>query len=172
MDSFTIKPVSLDQLDALQRISVNTFVASYGHLNKPDNLQLHLDRNLNLEQLSAEVLHPDMMFFFGFVHDQLAAYSKLNVGQGQTEDYGPDFLEIERIYVLEHYHGNGYGRLLIEHAISQARALNKSSVWLGVWQKNPKAIAFYKHLGFKKTGTHTFTVGGDPQTDWVMQYNL
>jgi ribosomal protein S18 acetylase RimI-like enzyme len=41
-------------------------------------------------------------------------------------------------------------------------------VWLGVWERNPKAIAFYKKFGFREVGAHVFPLGSDPQRDVVM----
>jgi ribosomal protein S18 acetylase RimI-like enzyme len=172
MERLRIKSVTIADLDLLQEISVSTFKANYGHLNEPENLQLHLVQNLSQEQLAAELHHPQMMFFFGLVGNQLAAYTKLNVGNGQTEDYGHDHLEVERIYVRDQQQGKGYGRQMLEHAVSVAQSLKKSFVWLGVWEKNPRAVQFYKHLGFAVMGTHTFTVGNDPQTDFVMKLRL
>ena len=172
MERLRIESVTIADLDLLQEISVSTFKSNYGHMNQPENLQLHLVQNLSQEKLTAELHHPHMMFFFGLVGNELAAYTKLNVADGQTEDYGHDHLEVERIYVRDHMQGNGFGRQMLEHAFSIAQDLEKTTVWLGVWEKNPRAVQFYKHLGFTVTGTHTFTVGNDPQTDFVMKLRL
>lgn len=172
MEQLFIEPISTKLLEDLHRISVHTFRSNYGHLNTPENLQQHIDQHLSKERLKTELEHPEMRFFFAWVDGKIVGYSKLNFGQGQTEDYGEDQLEIERIYVLEEYQGNGYGGALIQHAEQQAKALGKSIIWLGVWEKNPRAIAFYEHIGFRKIGKHTFQVGQDPQTDWVMRLSL
>ena len=49
-----------------------------------------------------------------------------------------------------------------------ARTLGTDALWLGVWERNPRAQAFYRTCGFAVVGTHTFVVGSDPQTDHVM----
>jgi len=41
-------------------------------------------------------------------------------------------------------------------------------VWLGVWEQNNRALAFYQKFGFKKTGDHIFCVGDDPQRDVIL----
>ena len=41
-------------------------------------------------------------------------------------------------------------------------------MWLGVWERNPRAIAFYLKAGFVQVGSHVFMVGSDRQTDWVL----
>ena len=82
---------------------------------------------------------------------------------------GPDSLEVERIYVLAKYHKQGLGKALLNHAHDIALKLNKGKIWLGVWEKNDNAIGFYKKQGFKKTGSHSFFMGDDKQTDIIAE---
>ncbi|MFZ7104369.1 MAG: GNAT family N-acetyltransferase [Peptococcaceae bacterium] len=81
-------------------------------------------------------------------------------------------LEIERIYVEKEFQGNGLGRVLMNKAIDTACAREKAYIWLGVWERNDKAISFYKKSRFYKTGTHSFFMGSEEQTDFVMRKNL
>jgi diamine N-acetyltransferase len=46
------------------------------------------------------------------------------------------------------------------------------TVWLGVWEHNPRAIAFYEKWGFEKFGAHDFLLGTDLQTDILMKKKL
>lgn len=81
-------------------------------------------------------------------------------------------MEIERIYVAKEFQGKGLGRRLMTYAISAAMQRKKAYVWLGVWEKNEKALAFYRKNGFYQIGTHTFVMGDDPQTDYIMRKDL
>lgn len=81
-------------------------------------------------------------------------------------------MEIARIYALQSYIGKGVGSALMKKCIDQACELNKEIIWLGVWEKNQKAIHFYRKWGFEKFGTHIFILGDDPQTDWLMKKEL
>jgi len=47
--------------------------------------------------------------------------------------------------------------------------MKKNYVWLGVWEKNINAIAFYKRLGFYEDGRHPFKMGDELQTDFIMK---
>ena len=60
------------------------------------------------------------------------------------------------------------GARLLAACLDAARAAGATDLWLGVWQENPRAIAFYRKHGFEIVGEKTFVVGSDPQTDWVM----
>lgn len=54
-----------------------------------------------------------------------------------------------------------------------ARALlHKQYVWLGVWEKNERAILFYKKNSSYKASTHSFSMGEDQQADYIMRQDL
>jgi ribosomal protein S18 acetylase RimI-like enzyme len=81
-------------------------------------------------------------------------------------------MEIRRIYASSSHIGKGVGRELMQTSLAEARQRGCDCVWLGVWEKNPRAIDFYKRWGFVEVGTHIFTVGDDPQTDFIMELTL
>ena len=81
-------------------------------------------------------------------------------------------LEIERIYVKNQFQKHGFGKLLLDKAIENAKERNKQKIWLGVWEKNENAIAFYKKMGFVQTGAHSFYMGDEEQTDFIMSKTL
>ena len=61
---------------------------------------------------------------------------------------------------------------LLEHTISLAIEHGKKYVWLGVWEHNERAKRFYEKNGFYRIGAHSFVVGDDVQTDYVMRKDL
>jgi ribosomal protein S18 acetylase RimI-like enzyme len=81
-------------------------------------------------------------------------------------------LEIERIYVDRDFHGKHIGKQLLDKCFETARMNGVHVVWLGVWEHNPKALAFYKKWGFEKFGEHVFMLGNDAQTDWLMKKSV
>jgi ribosomal protein S18 acetylase RimI-like enzyme len=81
-------------------------------------------------------------------------------------------MEIERIYAIKEYVGKGPGAELMKACINEAGKRGCERIWLGVWEKNPRAIAFYKKWGFKEISTHTFLLGNDPQRDFIMELRL
>ena len=121
---------------------------------------------------SLELTDPDSTFYFLIQDGQLAGYLKLNVNDGQSEPMGPDYLEVERIYLKPSFQHLGLGKTMITFAEKQAIQAHKSKVWLGVWEHNENAKAFYHRLGFEKVGAHTFYMGDDPQTDFMMSKTL
>ena len=77
-------------------------------------------------------------------------------------------LELKRLYVTRAFHGRRVAQALMEAALELARTRGAKTMWLGVWERNPRAVAFYAKYGFARVGEHTFMLGGDAQTDWLL----
>lgn len=155
-------------LPDLQAISRETFTETFKEQNSPEHLNAYLEKAYNQEQLALELANPESKFYFVCSDDEVAGYLKINVGETQSEKMGYDSLEVERIYVKKKFHKQGLGKLLLEKAFEIAAELGKHKVWLGVWEENDNAIAFYKKKGFVQTGAHPFYMGDDKQIDLIM----
>lgn len=165
----TIRQCSLDDLKALQALSIETFNETFKDQNSPEVMQDYLDNAFSDDKLEQELSRTGSAFFFAMAVGEPAGYLKLNIDKAQSEDTGADTLEIERIYLSSRYHRNGLGKHLINHALANAAQHNKTRVWLGVWEKNKPAIGFYQKMGFVQTGTHIFQMGDEAQTDLIME---
>ena len=172
MEGLQLRKVESKDIDLLHHISVLTFVDTYAQDNKPENVAAHIAENLNETQLLSEIADSNSIFYFAELNDEVVGYIKLNKGKAQTESTYPTGGEIERIYVLPAFKGQGIGKKLFHQSVQQIREWNCELVWLGVWEKNKKALQFYKHMGMLEKGTHTFTVGDEDQTDFVMVLDL
>ncbi|AST91215.1 MULTISPECIES: GNAT family N-acetyltransferase [Sutcliffiella] len=163
-----IKQCTIDDLKPLQDISYVTFNETFKDQNSPENMKAYLEIAFNLEQLGNELSNPFSKFFFAYVNGEVAGYLKVNTNDAQSEEMGTDSLEIERIYIMSEFQKHGLGKLLYNKAIEIALEHNKEKVWLGVWEKNENAIAFYEKMGFVQTGAHAFIMGDEEQTDFIM----
>jgi ribosomal protein S18 acetylase RimI-like enzyme len=92
-------------------------------------------------------------------------YTKIKNGQTPKELKSARAIEIHRIYVLQEMIGQGIGKALMEKCLQIAQHQNYEVIWLGVWEKNTRAIEFYKKWGFKKFSSHIFRLGTEDQTD-------
>ncbi|WP_137597864.1 GNAT family N-acetyltransferase [Paucilactobacillus kaifaensis] len=163
-----IKRVTTADLPALRDISIKTFTDTFGEQNTAANMQAYLDKAYNKEQLLQELETLSAAFYFALVDGELAGYLKVNVDNAQSESMGADSLEVERIYILPQFKRQGLGKQLINYAIELAKNDNKRKVWLGVWEQNFAAQKFYQFLGFKRESEHSFYMGTDPQTDYII----
>lgn len=167
-----IQKCTLEELGPLQDISVETFYETFQSQNTPENMKAYLDRAFSLEQLGKELTHPSSEFHLIYSHDEIAGYLKINTDEAQSEKMGGDSLEIERIYIRSPFHKLGLGKQLLHKALDLAVERQKKKVWLGVWEKNENALAFYGKMGFVQTGTHQFVMGDEEQTDYLMTLTL
>jgi ribosomal protein S18 acetylase RimI-like enzyme len=85
---------------------------------------------------------------------------------------GNDRLELSRFYVDRPWHGRGVAQALMTATVREAARRGGETLWLGVWERNPRGIAFYRKCGFADVGTQTFVLGSDPQNDRVMALTL
>lgn len=108
-------------------------------------------------------------FYFLYFQNELAGYLKINIGKAQTELQNESALEIERIYVLQQFQGKQLGQALMQKAIDIAKQKKCTYLWLGVWEKNTKAISFYLKQGFVQFDRHVFKLGNDIQNDILMK---
>jgi len=159
-------------LSVLQSIAKSTFIATYRAFNTPENMRLYLEKHFSEKAIISQLNNPEVQFYLIEQDETTIGYIKLNKGNSQTESDYPNTLEIERIYVLSEFHGNGFGKLLLEKAIEVAKQDQLANVWLGVWDQNPKAIAFYERNGFSTFGVHEFLLGDDLQRDYMMKLDL
>jgi ribosomal protein S18 acetylase RimI-like enzyme len=168
----SIRKCTVKDLDSLCKISIETFYQTFADSNTEENMTAYLDTAYNKEKLYEELCNPDSSFFFIYVDESLAGYLKTNEYPSQTDINDIDSLELERIYILKEFQGAGLGQDLLEHTISIATEHGKKYIWLGVWEHNERAKHFYQKNGFYRIGAHSFVVGDDVQTDYVMRKDL
>ncbi|MBY0024104.1 GNAT family N-acetyltransferase [Paenibacillus polymyxa] len=163
---------SCEDVQILQEISIETFNDTFKDQNSPENMQAYLERAFNLKQLDKELANVSSEIFFIYFNEELAGYLKININDAQSEKMGDESLEVERIYIKNKFQKHGLGKHLLNKAIEIALGHHKKKVWLGVWEKNENAIAFYEKMGFVQTGAHSFYMGDEEQIDFIMTKTL
>jgi len=169
MKEVEIRRVTFNEINQLQKISRQTFYETFSAVNTEENMAKYLTEEFSLEKLSVELNNKNSEFYFAIFEKEIIGYLKLNSEQSQTEFKDIKSLEIERIYVLKEFHGKNVGQLLYQKAIQRAQETGADSVWLGVWEENPRAISFYKKNGFVEFDKHIFKLGDDEQIDIMMK---
>lgn len=167
-----IRKCTVNDLQVLQKLSIETFSDTFGDFNTLQNLRAYTDKAYDLKVLLREMQEPNSEFYFIYLDQQLAGYLKININSAQSEPMTDDFLEIQRIYVRVPFKRQGLGRMLLKFAIERAEALDRPRIWLGVWEKNYPAQKFYESMGFEKYSSHTFVMGNSSQTDYILKKEL
>jgi len=172
MELVTTRKVGPQDLAQLQQIGRQTFFETFAPSNSEENMRAYLAEGFSAEKLLAELHNPHSAFYFAELDSAVIGYLKVNTGPAQTEQQKGNTLEIERIYVLQTYHGKKVAQVLYDQAMQLATHAQADYVWLGVWEENPRAIRFYQKNGFVAFDQHVFKLGDDEQTDILMKKPL
>ena len=166
------RPCTDKDLDMLRTFSRQCFFETFAGMNTQENMAAYMDKAFSPEKIRSELSEVNSAFYFLYRDKRLAGYLKLNEAPAQTDIHDEQALEIERIYVSKPFQGEGLGRYMMDKAIRIAIQRKKRYVWLGVWEKNEKALRFYNRNGFYQTGAHLFVMGDEAQTDYIMRRDL
>lgn len=169
MSSITIQKAGIKDLEIIQNLGIQTFSETFAEDNTEEAMKKYLEESFNTAKLTAELNTPDSLFYIAWKEDNPIGYLKVNSGKGQTELQDETSLEIERIYVKKSHHGKKVGQILYDQAVETAQHLRKSYLWLGVWEKNLRALHFYRKNGFVEFDKHIFRLGDEEQTDLMMK---
>lgn len=167
--AITVRPALIDDAEQLSSLAATTFFATFAHTTTPENMDLYLAGAYSPEKQANEIADPDNTIFVAESEQgELVGYTY--VGSGDIPDCVTDanVLELKRIYVATAWHGHGVAQSLMNAALNAATSRGAHTIWLGVWEKNERALGFYRKYGFERVGEHTFMVGDDAQTDWVL----
>ncbi len=156
----------------LAELAAATFRDAFGADNRPEDLALHLARSYGISQQTAELSDPAITTLLAFADGALAGYAQIRPGRTPACVRSTHPIELWRFYVARDWHGRGVAQTLMAAVVAAARGRKAATLWLGVWERNPRAQAFYKKSGFVAVGSQTFLVGSDEQTDRVMELIL
>lgn len=167
--SITIREATTADAEQIADLSRQTFYETFAPHNKAADMEKFMTEQFTREALMAEVNAPGNTFFLALDNDETVGYARL---REQEKDKLASAIEIARLYAVTESIGKGVGKALMQACIDFARVQGKKTIWLGVWEKNERAIQFYTAWGFEKVGEHDFLLGNDLQRDWIMEKPL
>jgi ribosomal protein S18 acetylase RimI-like enzyme len=165
----TIRPAALDDAVLLAELGRRTFDEAFTPTNDPDSMRDYMDSAFAPEVQSAELADENNFFAIAEVEGQPAGYSMLRRCSAEPGIVAEQPIELVRLYTLQSWLGRGIGPALMDHCLAEAARMEHDVLWLGVWEFNPRAQAFYRKYGFREVGTHVFHLGPEAQTDLLMQ---
>jgi diamine N-acetyltransferase len=166
-----IRKAGKEQAALLAQLGAKTFYDAFANQNTEEDMEQYLRTHFTPGLVAAEFDEPGVQFYMAYMGAEVIGYIKTGA-KTKAALAGKKTMELERLYLLESYHGKGFGRQMLQHCIDAARAEGYQVLWLGVWEHNPKAIGLYMQAGFQKFGEHIFQLGSDAQTDTLMKLEL
>jgi GNAT superfamily N-acetyltransferase len=157
----------------LAEFGARTFRESFADQNTDEDMRLHLESAWAPDKQLAEIQNPAIdTLIYADGSGRWLGFAQLRVGKVSDGVPREGSIELWRFYVDKPFHGQGVAAGLMKGAKLRAKKRGADSLWLGVWERNERAKAFYAKHGFQKVGSHVFVVGTDPQTDHVMLCSL
>ena len=168
----TIRHGAVEDAGLLSELGARTFSETFASDNTPEDLAAYLATNFNVAQQTAELEDPASTFLIAEVDGRAAGYAKLHDGKPEKGVEGANPIELVRLYVLREWLGRGIGEQLMRACLDEARRAGHETIWLGVWERNARAQAFYRKWNFRAFGEHMFQLGSDLQRDILMERSL
>ena len=168
-----VRPATLADAPRLSQLGALTFRETFEGDNTPEDMARYLAESFTPEKQAAEIADPAGIVLLaehvGSSGDaELVGYAHLVSGPAPAAVEGREPLELKRLYVARAWHGRRVAQALMDAALDAARARGAATLWLGVWEHNARAAAFYAKYGFTRVGEHTFVLGADAQVDWLL----
>jgi diamine N-acetyltransferase len=165
----TIRHANLDDAGLLAELGARTFSEAFADENTPEDMAAYIASSFNLTQQTAELADPTTTFLIAEIDGVAAGYAQLRAGEPAACIKGARPVELVRLYVSSEWLGRGVGEALMRACIDEARQAGHETIWLGVWERNGRARAFYCKWDFDTVGEHVFQLGSDSQTDILME---
>jgi ribosomal protein S18 acetylase RimI-like enzyme len=159
-------------LPELREVAISSYRDAFAAFNTPENMQAYIDSAYSMPALEKELDEPESYQLLAVEEEKIVGFVRLRKSDEVRELLGTNTIELQRLYVLTSAHGKSVGSKLLEAAMKHAIGMKYEWIWLGVWERNFKAQAFYKKWGFEKFSEHIFWMGDDPQIDWLFKKKL
>ena len=168
----TIRRAISDDAALLAELGARTFEQTFAADNTSEDMASYLALHFSVAQQTAELAHPASTFLIAEVDGQTAGYAKLRAGDPPKDIEGAIPIELVRLYVSQEWLGRGVGEVLMRACLDESRSAGYETLWLGVWERNARAQAFYRKWNFRAVGEHIFQLGADMQRDILMERPL
>jgi GNAT superfamily N-acetyltransferase len=167
-----VRVATVSDFELLATIGKRAFSEAFARFNDPEDMKTYLETAFNPETIRQQLSDPEVVYFFATYDGVDAGYAKLKRNSTPKELPDSRCIQLERIYVLQSYLGKKVGKELMEKCLKTALSEHFEIFWLGVWQRNERAIKFYKKWGLEVIGFKQFIIGKEISEDFVMALKL
>ena len=167
-DRIALRRATSDDAIRLAAFGRQAFTDTFGTDNTPEDLAMYLEATYGPDLQRAELVNPDVSCWLAESSGGVAGYALMRRGSAPSIVGDDSAIELGRLYAGREFIGHGVGSRLMRAALDEARAANVRTIWLGVWEHNPRALAFYQRWKFEIIGRQPFLLGRDLQQDYIM----
>ncbi len=168
-----VRTATIADATRLAQLGASTFRETFEGENTSDDMASYLAEAFTPDRQAAEISDSSGVVLLAERPDapgaeKLVGYAHLVSAPAPPAIKGLAPMELKRLYVTRSWQGKGVAQALMDAALDAARDRGAKTLWLGVWERNQRAVAFYNKYGFARDGEHTFVLGSDAQTDWLL----
>jgi diamine N-acetyltransferase len=165
----TIRRIGLGEVAAWAELAREVFAATYGTAIEAGALARYLSKAFSEATLTAELAKPEAQVWGAWVGERLVGFSQVLRSETPECVRDKEALEVARLYVAKAYQGTGVAGQLMAETIEAAPQQRKGSLWLYVWERNERAVKFYRKWGFEQVGEADLSFEGMRFHDLILQ---
>lgn len=166
--SLTLRTATVDDAPALSELAAASFIATFGPDNPPEAIDEYVAEALSVEVIEGQIADTNSTWIVAEDADGAAGFAHVKTGTAPREVSGDRPMQLSRLYARPDRIGKGVGAALMQDCVDRAAAVGCDALWLGVWEHNERALAFYRRWGMEPVGSMIFRLGDDDQTDLVL----
>lgn len=164
----TVRPAHSGDADRVSAFGRRVFAVAFAPDNDPLQLERYLATAYTPEAQATELADPAVTTLLACdAADALLGFAQLRRSAAPPCVTQLPAIELWRFYVDQAWHGRGVAARMMQAVQDTASGCGARTLWLGVWERNPRAQAFYRKAGFRPVGTQCFILGTEPQTDQI-----
>jgi ribosomal protein S18 acetylase RimI-like enzyme len=163
------RPAVIGDAPALSVFAERSFRETFGPDNRPEDMDLYCHKAFGTEIQQRELTDPEVITFLALSETTIVGYGQIRLGSRTTCIACDNAAEIQRLYIGGAWHGKQLAQALLRKLVGAAARSGTECIWLGVWERNARAIRFYEKAGFSVVGEHEFSLGSDIQRDLIMK---
>lgn len=158
--------------EMLAAFGERTFREAFEHGNNPDDIDAYVSVTYSVAKQQADLADPARLTIIAEQDGVVVGYAQLRHGDVPDCVHGTSPVELLRFYVDRAWHGQGIAQAMMAEVVAEATADGSKTLWLGVWERNSRAVAFYRKCGFRDVGSHEFVMGSDHQIDRILARSI
>jgi ribosomal protein S18 acetylase RimI-like enzyme len=156
-----------DDASRLAAFATEAFTDTYRELDDPQDIADYCGEHFRADVMAGVIEDPACTVLLAEQAGELAGYAILKDRPAPACVTGPAPLQLWRLYLGAGFIGRGLGARLMQAVQAGARQRGAATLWLGVYDRNLRAVAFYERFGFARVGSQAFVFGGEVYLDPV-----
>ncbi|AGA30645.1 GNAT family N-acetyltransferase [Singulisphaera acidiphila] len=168
----SIRTADIGDAGVLADLGRQTFHETFAAQNSPEDMDAYMKEAFTVGRLTAEIREPGAVYLVAEAPPRVIGFARVAPADPPACITGPSPVRLVKLYVSADAIGLGVGAALMRSSIEWAKNSGHKCLWLGVWEHNHRAKAFYERWRFVPVGTEMFRLGNDDQTDVLMQLML